>query len=464
MGNEKRASPVSRADSEIYSLKPIQQYYPDDKIVLVTYGPPLPPPPPPQMSEKSPSYPESEQPQKKPSISAQGMIPVPLEEFRPAVPAPVSSEAHLPQRQSRPFWKRHVFMIIAVLLLVIIVTGVLAGVLTTRNFNSNPKQEAIITVAVSNNSMSSVASSGLFLKDGTTWNMQTYWQNSYGTISYRMSLDGVTYKEAQNVTLRIPPRVGSPLTANAVTDSTGVVYLRLFYMSTTNSATMCVMACAAFATSCSTISNNLLPTTVPPSNFTGLSGVTVNEAQDWRVYYYDMNGFLSQLQGNASGFNKGEIIGGTCLNGSSIAAINVNETTNNIVVFYVDNQSGDLYSQQFVGHWTFGMPVSKEVTASWNPTSGLGAAYRETPDQLHVYYTGLDSRVYEFIGSNASLETNTSWAAQPQTQKTWATAELVGSDITAIGWDDQVRFYQKAKGRIAEGALQNTTWTQKFLT
>lgn len=239
---------------------------------------------------------------------------------------------------------------------------------------------------------------------------------------------------------------------------------------------MCVMACATGASVCSTFSNNILPTGVPIHKFSGLAAVTVSDAQDWRVYYHDENSFLCQMEGKASGFTKGAIIGGTALNNSAIEAVNVNSTTNNIVLYYVDQGSQNMFTQQFTGVWTTGELPSKSFSIckvanintgvalstarikSWNPLSGIGAAFSSTQNQLHVYYTGLDSLIYEFVGSNAS--TTKSYSAQPSNQREWTNADIVGGAITAVGWKDQVRFFQQSQGVLIEGVLSNTTWSQ----
>ena len=71
------------------------------------------------------------------------------------------------------------------------------------------------------------------------------------------------------------------------------------------------------------------------------------------MYYHDNQGFISELQGKTSGFNKGVRIGGSGLNASSISAVNVNSTTNNIVLFYTDALSKDPFTMQFTaGAWT----------------------------------------------------------------------------------------------------------------
>jgi hypothetical protein len=76
--------------------------------------------------------------------------------------------------------------------------------------------------------------------------------------------------------------------------------------------------------------------------------------------------------------------------------------------------------------------VSPDRVNSWNPTSGLSAAYSLGQDQLHVYYTGLDQGIYEFLGGFVSNK-NKTWLAQPGRNHIWATADYVGADITAVG-------------------------------
>lgn len=115
---------------------------------------------------------------------------------------------------------------------------------------------------------------------------------------------------------------------------------------------MSAITCSPGSTNCNTINNCYLPTTVAPHENTGLAAVNVDNAEDWRVYYYDTLNYVSELDGNSSGFAMGSPIGGTALNGSSIAAVNVNETTNNINVFYVDQLSEILFYMEFTGSWS----------------------------------------------------------------------------------------------------------------
>ena len=209
---------------------------------------------------------------------------------------------------------------------------------------------------------------------------------------------------------------------------------------------MSAINCPANSAKCNTINNCYLPTTNSPNEYTGLAAINVNNAQDWRVYYYDDEGNLSELAGNSSGFDIGLPIGGLALNSSSIAAVNVN-STHNINVFYVDQLTQALYTTEFQDGWTTrtsplstsllsltetAYPVSSQRVTSWNPTSGLGAAYSHGQDQLHVYYTGLDLGIYEFLGGYTSLK-NKTWLAQPGRNHIWAEADYVGADIAAVG-------------------------------
>jgi hypothetical protein len=124
----------------------------------------------------------------------------------------------------------------------------------------------------------------------------------------------------------------------------------------------------------------ILSTDVPPGTNTGLAAVNVNDARDWRVYYLDDNGLVSQLQGNSSGFDSGLAIRGSGIKGSSIAAVNVNSTTNNIVVCYTDLSTRDLFSLQFTGGaWSvrkFSLLLSLKPTLTTCSCSTLRGAHR----------------------------------------------------------------------------------------
>ncbi len=91
---------------------------------------------------------------------------------------------------------------------------------------------------------------------------------------------------------------------------------------------------------------------VAPHENTGLAAVNVGNAQDWRVYYYDEEGYVSEMAGNSSGFDLGRPIGGLALNSSDIAAVNINSTTNDINLFYVDQLTEALFTMEFKGVWT----------------------------------------------------------------------------------------------------------------
>lgn len=142
---------------------------------------------------------------------------------RSVVEPPMYSQAPLPDRpQQRPFYKRHMMWLIAILLLIIVTAGIVIGVLAGK---WSGKKGGMVEAIVPNNTKASVASSGLFLNDKTTWNMQAYWQEENGDIKYQMSLDGKKFETPRNTSLSVRPKIGSPLSATAVTDATGVVYV-----------------------------------------------------------------------------------------------------------------------------------------------------------------------------------------------------------------------------------------------
>jgi hypothetical protein len=130
--------------------------------------------------------------------------------------------AELPDRPKKPFWKRHlVWLLLAVILILIL--AIILGKLFSHH--SNDSKDRKLSAIIPNNTQNSVASTGLFLQDGTTWNTHVFWQNSTGGITMQMSLDGSkSYAASRKVSLTIPPKVGSPLSATAEQDEeTGVV-------------------------------------------------------------------------------------------------------------------------------------------------------------------------------------------------------------------------------------------------
>ncbi|RDW87943.1 hypothetical protein BP5796_03637 [Coleophoma crateriformis] len=380
------------------------------------------------------------------------------------------AEAQLPERQSiRPWRKSPRILLLIVFTFIIVSSGIAAAFYVHSRNVVSPTPSAFSEVStdsiVQDNTRASMASSGLFLNDKSTWNMQTYWQTPTGGIKRQISLDGQTFSAETNVTLQINPRIGSPLAATASTDKTGIVYLTLFYLSEANEIVISGTACPAGSSTCGATFNNVISAqlTLPPSNQTGLAAVNVNDAQDWRVYFHDIRGMLTEVAGNASGFGSGTVVGSAGLNKSSIAATNVNSTTNNINVFYVDARTQFLTTIAFVnGAWTFPSQVTPRKQLAWNPLAGLSACYTKTLDQLHVYYTAADLGIYEFLGSNVST-TNTTWGVRPGRNHVWSTADYPSADISAVGWRDQARFFQLTQGKIIEGSLDNTTWTEAFI-
>ncbi|PBP18204.1 hypothetical protein BUE80_DR011105 [Diplocarpon rosae] len=388
---------------------------------------------------------------------------------RPPIPPlpPYYAEANIPPRPApRAFWRRYLVWIVAIVGVILLIVGVSVG-LASRTNNGSKKSgsaEAVAAGPVPNNTLNSIAGSCMLLNEGKTPNNFVVWQNATGGLNLQVALTGTTYEPKQNITLDIPAKIGSPLSATTDVDwNTGVVTLNVFYLSGINNLTMSSITCAPWSDDCSTVASRPIPLGIPASNFTGLAAVNVNMAKDWRVYYTDRDGYLSEVRGDTAGFDSGKSLGGTVLNGSSIAALNINTTTNNINIFYVDSSTRALFKMQYVaeeGDWTKPSIVSSALIESWNPLSGLAASYTSKQDKLHVYYTGLDRGIYEFIGSKASQTGNTTWSPLPDHNPAWVEADTVGASIAAFGWNEQGRFYHVKNGNLVEAALANTTWSQ----
>jgi hypothetical protein len=134
--------------------------------------------------------------------------PVYREEYRPEY-IPTS----LPERPpKKPFWRRHLLWLLTIFILIVTFVAVLVGI-------TRPHRSTAQTLnTIPNNTLHSVASSGMFLNDETTWNMQTFWQNRTGGINFQMSLDGKTFEPSRKVALNIKPKIGSPVAATAEVD------------------------------------------------------------------------------------------------------------------------------------------------------------------------------------------------------------------------------------------------------
>jgi hypothetical protein len=267
---------------------------------------------------------------------------------------------------------------------------------------------------------------------------------------------------------------------------------------------MSAVTCPTGSANCNTINNCYLPTTNSPNEYTGLAAVNVDNAQDWRVYYYDDEGNLSELAGNSSGFDMGNPIGGLALNSSGIAAVNINSTTNNINVFYVDQLTEALYTTEFNGAWTtrtslppFHIITNKnQHTPSPPSASQHGTQPQVSAPRTHPAKTSCTSITRVLISESMS-----SWAATrvSRTRRGWRSLEGITSGLRRITsvlillllgtsvlfpfpcfhlqffvgrtlliddtrWLDQVRFFQVAQNKMVEGSLNSSTWTESFVS
>lgn len=186
-------------------ISPVEQapYFPDDKIV-------------------SPAQDDSSTIQSYPTMEHISTTVIERSPSPSPDPPEYLDEKILVQEERRPFWKRRLVWLLVLLAAIAIAAITVAGVLLHQR--STQKTDTKMSTS-QNSTISSVASSGLFLGNGTTWNMQVYMQNTTGGIQFQMSLDGKTFGSRRNVSLEIAPKVGSPLSATAATESTGIVYV-----------------------------------------------------------------------------------------------------------------------------------------------------------------------------------------------------------------------------------------------
>ena len=196
---EEKSPPTSY--DEKFPLSPVEKgtYFSDEKVMIA------------RTPTRSPTY----------RLTPEVEAPVVQNQNQDQNQTPPYYATPLPDRpQQRPFWKRYLLWIVAIVLLLAIFIGVVVGI--TAHHHKSTKDSTSTTV--SNNTLHSVASSGLFLNDKKTWNMQTFVQNTTGGIILQYSLDGKTFQNASNVVLDIKARVGSPMSATAEVDLTnGVV-------------------------------------------------------------------------------------------------------------------------------------------------------------------------------------------------------------------------------------------------
>jgi hypothetical protein len=171
-------------------------------------------------------------------------------------------------------------------------------------------------------------------------------------------------------------------------------------MSGKNIISMASITCPANSVDCNTVSNSYLPTMAAPHEYTGLAAINVGKAQDWRVYYYDEGGNVSEMAGNSSGFDMGTPIGGLALNGSDIAAVNINSTTNDINLFYVDQLTEALFTMEFKGAWTtrkfsFLLPISQSPIPFPPFSINLINTIQQQPSLPNVSHPGTPHQVSE---------------------------------------------------------------------
>lgn len=145
----------------------------------------------------------------------------------------------VPQEPSNSIWKQFNVWKVLFFAFMAFVTGVVITAVVLNNKTKSSSKTACAAAAPNTttsallSTTASVTSSGLFLQDGATWNMQVYYQPANSTkIIYKMDLEDSSelgyesFQAARNMTLSVLPKPGSPMTATASTDTSGVVYVR----------------------------------------------------------------------------------------------------------------------------------------------------------------------------------------------------------------------------------------------
>ena len=129
--------------------------------------------------------------------------------------------------------------------------------------------------------------------------------------------------------------------------------MNLFYLSDQSDIVQANLTCAAGSVSCSAGYTGIISTNAkyPVNASSGLAAVYGGPYFTWRVYYCDISGYLSELDGD-DGWNSG-VVGGKALHGSSIAV--ALQPPYGLNVFYVDSFSQLLVSTVYQGVVGWGM-------------------------------------------------------------------------------------------------------------
>lgn len=208
---------------------------------------------------------------------------------------------------------------------------------------------------------------------------------------------------------------------------------------------------------------------VHPSS--SLGAIYIDSTYGWRVYYQETDGDIGELVGN-NGWSAGTL-GGTGIAGSPIAVALLSGPIIN--VYYVEGSVGCncLYILSWNGGWAsskiirfnkqssltsrIGQLPTTAFVSSWSPNQVSLAATSQTQpyNNFRTYFIGRDKEVWEF-GLNDKQE----WNPDPAQSPVWADCDYAAGGITAIGWDDQIRFYYVVGGEVVQAALSGTSWSE----
>jgi hypothetical protein len=339
-----------------------------------------------------------------------------------------------------------------------------------------------------------LAVSGIVVKNVTQWNMQLFYQDPVtNSINYRISTNTIDYSTPQFITLNRAPTNNISLTATSFEGSDGETFHQLLYMMDGNISFANLTCPPTAPTTCSTLTNTILPTgdlnRVANGSTIAAVFLGLGPNKGWKVFYHNIKYQLTVVA-NIDGVWDLEwtVIGSTAVRGSGIAAT-MFSAPNFVEVLYVDAASGSIYAAENMGGQWIGRktpsppyqgysntdmerasPISSVPSLALLPTPSLAISYAFTPDNFHAYYTGSDSEIYEYVGvgvsssffpaaisSNSTGKSTRGWTSTPDHNQTWASSEGPGAPVVSTGWSDQIRFFQMLGGDVVSSAFNSTS-------
>lgn len=291
-----------------------------------------------------------------------------------------------------------------------------------------------------------------FSGDGTTNTFhQVFGQNmGTGDVNYRLYLSTKkAFQEAQRLALTVSPLIGTPITSTTqYDDTTFSTYINVFYLTGSSTSTNLAMAnitCSSTSPTCTTTSNDIIAQDIkyPIHPSSSLAATYITNA-GWRIYYVNTDSYICELA-HAPAFSGGKwnaaIIGGKTSEGTSIAVLNQPPTGLN--VFYMDD-STHATTLTYKNGWSD--PLSLSPAGPLNGTIPIAAVYVPNVFTYQLFFVDTAGAMHSY----AKINSTGTW--QPQTSKSWASADPE-TGIIAAARGEQIRLYYYSKGKINQGAV-----------